>query len=76
MIFSEKYIKLNNTLKSSLEAEVLDQVVVDAQNVLDLVDKLDVDKSWGQLGIHPRVLKEFKGEMVGLIFSFKNPAIP
>lgn len=54
LIFSEKYIKLNNTLKSSLEAEVLDQVVVDAQNVLDLVDRLDMDKSWGQLGIHPK----------------------
>lgn len=40
--------------------------MVDAQNVLDLVDKLDVDKSWGQLGIHPRVLKEFKGEIMGL----------
>lgn len=44
LIFSEKYIKLNNTLKSSLEAEVLDQVVVDAQNVLDQLTKLDVDK--------------------------------
>lgn len=46
---------MNITLKSSLGAEVLDQNVVNAQNFLDLVDKLDVDKSWGQLGIHPRV---------------------
>lgn len=57
---------MNITLKSSLEAEVLDQIVT------DLVDKLDVDKSWGQLGIHPRVLKEFKGEVMGLLFKAAN----
>lgn len=60
------------TLKLSLEAEVLDQVAVDAQNVLDLVDKVDVDKSWGQVGIHPRVLKEFKGEIMGLLVKATN----
>lgn len=61
-----------NILKSSLEAEVLDHVVVNVQNVLDLVDKLDVDKSRGQVGIHPRALKEFKGEIVGLLVKASN----
>lgn len=46
---------MNLTLTSSLEAEILYPIVVDVQNFLDLVVKLDVDKSWGQLGIHPRV---------------------
>lgn len=55
LIFLEKYIKMSITLKSSLEAKILDQIVVDVQNFLDLVVKLDVDKSWGQLGIHPRI---------------------
>lgn len=55
---------MNIPLKSSLEAEVLDQIVVDAQNFLDLAEKLDVDKSQRWLGIHPRILKEFKGEIV------------
>lgn len=55
LIFLEKSIKMNLTLTSSLEAEMLDPIVVDVQNFLDLVVKLDVDKSWGQLGIHPRV---------------------
>lgn len=58
---------MNIILKVSLEAEVLDQIVANAQNVLDLVDKLGVDKSRGQVGIHPRVLKEFRGEIVGLL---------
>lgn len=63
---------MNITLKVSLEAEVLDQVVANAQNVLDLADKLNVDKSRGQVGIHPRVLKEFKGEIVGLLVRASN----
>lgn len=63
---------MNIILQVSLEAEVLDRVVANAQNVLDLVDKLDVDKSRGQAGIHPRVLKEFKGEIVGLLVKASN----
>lgn len=55
LIFLEKSIKMNLTLTSSLKAEILDPIVVDVRNFLDLVVKLDVDKSWGQLGIHPRV---------------------
>lgn len=58
---------MNIPLKSSLEAEVLDQIVVDAQNFLDLADKLDVDKSQGQLVVYPRILKEFQGEIVELL---------
>lgn len=58
---------MNIPLKSSLEAEVLDPIVVDAQNFLDLADKLDVDKSQGQLVVYPRILKEFQGEIVELL---------
>lgn len=72
LIFSEKFIKMSITLKSSLKAEVLDQIVIDAQNFLDLVDKLDVDKSRGQVGIRPRVLKEFKGEVMGPLVKAAN----
>lgn len=63
---------MNITLKSSLETEALDQIVIDARSFLNLVDKLDVDKSWGQLGIHPRVLKEFRGEVMGLLVKAAN----
>lgn len=63
---------MNIILKSSLEVEILDQVGVDAQNVLDLVDKLDVNKSWRHFGIHPRILKEFKGEILGLLVKATN----
>lgn len=75
---------MNIPLKSSLEAEVLDQIVVDAQNFLDLADKLDVDKSQGQLVVYPRILKEFQGEIVELLVKvtdfqlqrFSNPLKP
>lgn len=66
MLFSEKYVKMNTILRSPLQAEILDQVVIDAQNVLDLVDKLDLNKSQENIGLHPRILKEFKGEIMGL----------
>lgn len=63
---------MNITLKSSLEAEILDQIVIDVRSFLDRVDKLDADKSWGQLGIHPTVLKEFRGEVMGLLVKAAN----
>jgi hypothetical protein len=67
---------MNTILQSSLEVEIPAQVVVDVQNVLDWIDKLDLNKSQGQVGLHPVVLKEFQDEIMGLqlIFTFKSPA--
>lgn len=36
--FSEDYVRRNANLKSSLEIEIPDQVIIDVQNVLDLAD--------------------------------------
>jgi hypothetical protein len=58
---------MNANLKSSLEAEIPDQVAVNVQNVLDLADRLDLNKSQGQAGLHPRVIKEFQSEFMGLL---------
>lgn len=76
---SEDYVRTNANLKSSLEIEIPDQVVIDVQNVLDLADRLDLNKSRGQVGLHPRVIKEFQSEFMGLlekqlIFTFTVPA--
>lgn len=46
---------MNITLKVSLEAEVLDQVIANAQNVLDLVDKLE----WINHGDRLAFIQEF-----------------
>lgn len=64
LLLSEKYIKVSTNLKSSLKAHALDQEAVDVQNVLDLVDRVYVNKSRGQLGWLPGVLKEFQGEVL------------
>lgn len=60
---------MSTNLKSSLEADTLDQEGVGAQNVPDLDDKVDVHKSWEQLGCLPGVLKELKGEILGLLMK-------
>lgn len=80
--FSADYVTRNAILKSPLEAEIPDQVAIDVQNVLDLADRLDLNKSQGQVGLYPRVIQESQKEVVGLlvkkqlIFTFTVPAIP
>lgn len=80
--FSADYVTTNANLKSPLEAEIPDQVAIDVQNVLDLADRLDLNKSQGQVGLPPRVIQEFQNEFMGLLikkqlsFTFTVPATP
>lgn len=54
------------------KSEVIDQKVRSTEGVPSLVDKLDINKSLGPDGIHPRVLKELKGEIVKLLAKCVN----
>lgn len=65
--FPADHVKRNANLKPSLEAEIPDQVAIDVQNVLDLADRQDLNKSQGQVGLHPRVIKEIQSEFMGLL---------
>lgn len=43
--------------------EVIDHKVKRTKGLPSVVDKLDINKSLGPDGIHPRILKELKGEI-------------
>ena len=45
----------------------LNQIQVKRDDVLDLIDKLKINKSPGPDGIHPRVIKELRNEVADLL---------
>ncbi|KAG6938185.1 hypothetical protein G0U57_007088, partial [Chelydra serpentina] len=62
-------------------SEELSQIEVSLEEVLEQIDKLNSNKSPGTDGIHPRVLKELKCEIAGLLtvifnLSFKSASVP
>uniref|UniRef100_A0A8C3H706 Reverse transcriptase domain-containing protein n=1 Tax=Chrysemys picta bellii TaxID=8478 RepID=A0A8C3H706_CHRPI len=63
------------------KSEELSRIEVSREEVLELIDKLNINKSPGPDGIHPRVLKELKSEVVELLtkvcnLSFKSASVP
>ncbi|CAM5086896.1 unnamed protein product [Natator depressus] len=63
------------------KSEELSQIEVSLEEVLELIEKLNNNKSPGPDGIHPRVLKELKCEIVELLtmichLSFKSATVP
>ncbi|CAM5075917.1 unnamed protein product [Eretmochelys imbricata] len=62
------------------KSEELSQIEVSLEKVLELIEKLNSNKSPGPDGIHPRVLKELKCEIAELLtivpnLSFKSAAV-
>ncbi|CAM5131339.1 unnamed protein product [Natator depressus] len=62
-------------------SEELSQIEVTLEEVLELIEKLNSNKSLGPDGIYPRVLKELKCEIVELLtmvcnLSFKSATVP
>ncbi|KAG6940840.1 hypothetical protein G0U57_011320 [Chelydra serpentina] len=62
------------------KSEELRQIEVSLEEVLELIDKLNCNKSPGPDGIHPRVLKELKCEIAELLtvvcnLSFKSASV-
>ncbi|CAM4408569.1 unnamed protein product, partial [Caretta caretta] len=63
------------------KSEELSQIEVSLEEVLELIEKLNSNKSPGPDGIHPKVLKELKCEIVELLtmvcnLSFKSATVP
>uniref|UniRef100_A0A452IGB1 Reverse transcriptase domain-containing protein n=1 Tax=Gopherus agassizii TaxID=38772 RepID=A0A452IGB1_9SAUR len=63
------------------KSEELSQIEVSLEEVLELIDKLNINKSPEPDGIHPRVLKELKCEVAELLtkvcnLSFKSASVP
>ncbi|KAM7181807.1 uncharacterized protein RBU57_000458 [Macrochelys suwanniensis] len=63
------------------KSEELSQIEVSVEEILELIDKLNCNKSPGPDGIHPRVLKELKCEIAELLtrvcnLSFKSASVP
>uniref|UniRef100_K7EZH3 Reverse transcriptase domain-containing protein n=1 Tax=Pelodiscus sinensis TaxID=13735 RepID=K7EZH3_PELSI len=63
------------------ESEELSRIEVSLEEVLEQIEKLNVNKSPGPDGIHPRVLKELKWEIAELLsvvcnLSFKSASVP
>ncbi|CAM4388385.1 unnamed protein product [Lepidochelys kempii] len=63
------------------KSEELSQIEVSLEEVLELIEKLNSNKSPGPDAIHPRVLKELKCEIVKLLtmvcnLSFKSATVP
>ncbi|CAM5118702.1 unnamed protein product [Eretmochelys imbricata] len=54
------------------KSEELSQIEVSLEEVLELIDKLNSNKSRGPTGIHPRVLKELKCEIAELLTMVCN----
>ncbi|CAM4681052.1 unnamed protein product [Lepidochelys kempii] len=54
------------------KSEELSQIEVSLEEVLELIDKLNSNKSPGPTGIHPRVLKELKCEIAELLTMVCN----
>ncbi|CAM4478491.1 unnamed protein product [Lepidochelys kempii] len=78
---------MNSLLQSSRpsfvgdKSEELSQIEVTLEEVLELIEKLNSNTSPGPDGIHPRVLKELKCEIVELLtmvcnLSFKSATVP
>ncbi|CAM4534756.1 unnamed protein product [Lepidochelys kempii] len=63
------------------KSEELSKIEVSLEEVLELIEKLNSNKSPGPDGIHPRVLKELKCEIAELLtmvcnLSFKSATVP
>ncbi|CAM4676294.1 unnamed protein product [Lepidochelys kempii] len=63
------------------KSEELSQIEVSLEEVLELIEKFNSNMSLGPDGIHPRVLKELKCEIVELLtmvfnLSFKSATVP
>lgn len=54
-------------------SEELDHVEVTAEEIQEQINKLNTNKSPGLDDIHPRVLKEQKGEITELLAIICNP---
>ncbi|CAM5084504.1 unnamed protein product, partial [Eretmochelys imbricata] len=63
------------------KSEELSQIEVSLEEILELIEKFNTNKSPGPDGIHPRVLKELKCEIAELLtmvsnLSFKSASVP